>query len=445
MTLSLFFYDIAMLLYYTAAKVSSLFFPKAKDWMEGRAVTAQLLKSFTKPSKANRIWIHCSSLGEFEQARPLMERIKQAKPDAFVLLTFFSPSGYNIRKDFALADVVCYLPHDTKANARELITVFEPTLVLWTKYDFFYHFLNELKLAKVPVVLFAARFLPGQVFFKSYGVLFRKMLGCFSKIYVQDEASKQLLLDTNLESEQANDTRFDRVIAIADERKQFQEIEKFIAGRRTVVCGSTWHADEVMLCEIIKHNTFDNTVWIIAPHNVNAQHIQRLQNMLEGKGVLLSGLTITSSPVSPPEGEKQPSLSSAIGMPNNGDSINDIAEKNVLIVDSIGMLSSIYAYANVAYIGGGFGASVHNVLEAAVYGVGVLFGSNYKKSMECVDLKREQGGFSISNKLELREKISMMLEPSRAVKTGEISRNYVMNRAGGTDKIFTFVQQYLIG
>ena len=211
------------------------------------------------------------------------------------------------------------------------------------------------------------------------------------------------------------------------------------------MCIRDRHADEVMLCEIIKQNTFDNTVWIIAPHNVNAKHIQRLQNMLEGKGVLLSGLTITSSPVSPPEGEKQPSLSSAIGMPNNGDSINDIAEKNVLIVDSIGMLSSIYAYANVAYIGGGFGASVHNVLEAAVYGVGVLFGSNYKKSMECVDLKREQGGFSISNKLELREKISMMLEPSRAVKTGEISRNYVMNRAGGTDKIFTFVQQYLIG
>ncbi len=413
----IFFYNIAMLFYYTAAKAVSLFSPKAKDWTEGRKATAQLLKSFSKPNNANRIWFHCSSLGEFEQARPLIEKIKQAKPDAFVLLTFFSPSGYNVRKDFALADVVCYLPHDTKANARALIAAFQPTLVLWTKYDFFYHFLNELNLAKIPVVLFAARFLPTQIFFKSYGTFFRKMLQCFTKIYVQDEASKQLLSSINIESEQANDTRFDRVIAIASERKTFQAIEKFIAGRRTIVCGSTWQQDEVLLAGIINQNIFENTAWIIAPHNVNQQNIQALQNMLSDKVVLFSSLDTTA--ISP--------------------------ENNVLIIDSIGMLSSIYAYANVAYIGGGFGASVHNVLEAAVYGVPVLFGSNYQKSFECIDLIKEQAAFSIKNKSELTEKINVLLKESNAVKTGEIARSYVLKRAGGTDKIFTFVGQHLIG
>jgi len=405
-----------MLLYYTAAKVSALFLPKAKDWIEGRKTTAQLLTTFSKPTNANRIWFHCSSLGEFEQARPLMERIKQAKPDAFVLLTFFSPSGYNIRKDFALADVVCYLPHDTKANAREMIAAFQPTLVLWTKYDFFYHFLHELKIAKVPVVLFAARFLPELVFFKSYCVLFRNMLRCFTKIYVQDEASRQLLSGIKIESEQANDTRFDRVIGIANERKTFHAIEQFIAGRRTVVCGSTWQQDETLLAEIIKENTFENTAWIIAPHNVNPHNIKRLQEMLGDRAVLLSAIDT-----------------------------NAISNNNVLIIDSIGMLSSIYAYARVAYIGGGFGVSVHNVLEAAVYGVAVLFGNKYQKSFECIDLIKKQAAFSISNKTELVAQLNMLMEESVAVKTGEIARRYVLKGAGGTEKIFTFVEQHLIG
>jgi len=442
--LSLLFYNIGMLLYYTAAKVSLLFLPKAKDWIEGRKATAQLLKTFSKPTNANRIWFHCSSLGEFEQARPLMERIKHAKPDAFVLLTFFSPSGYNIRKDFALVDVVCYLPHDTKANAREMIAAFQPTLVLWTKYDFFYHFLHELKTAKVPVVLFAARFLPEQVFFKSYGVLFRNMLRCFTKIYVQDEASRQLLSGIKIESEQANDTRFDRVIAIANERKTFPTIEQFIDGRRTVVCGSTWQQDEALLAEIIKENTFENTAWIIAPHNVNPQNIQRLQDMLGDRAVLLSSCQ-TSSPLPPPKGDKQPDLSFSTRLPHTGDSVVGITKSNVLIIDSIGMLSSIYAYARVAYIGGGFGVSVHNVLEAAVYGVAVLFGSNYQKSVECIDLIKAGGAFSINNQSELRDKLNILMQESVAVKTGEIARRYVLKGAGGTEKIFTFVEQHLIG
>ncbi len=409
---SIFFYNVAMLLYYAAIKVAAVFSPKAKDWINGRKAVTTQLQSFSTPVNANRIWIHCSSLGEFEQARPLIEKIKQSKPSAFIFLTFFSPSGYNIRQSYKFADMVCYLPHDTKTNAQKLISAFKPTLVLWTKYDFYYHFLNELNLAKVPVMLFAARFLPNQIFFKNHGWLFQKILQSFTRIYVQDTASKKLLANINIESELANDTRFDRVIAIAREHKTFPEIEQFIAGRKTIVCGSTWLPDEELLTAIINTNVFENAVWLVAPHNVTSTNVAHLQKMLKGNSVLLSKL-------------------------------NENAQGNVLIIDSIGQLSSLYVYADVAYIGGGFGASVHNVLEAAVYGVPVLFGKNYQKSFECIDLIREQGGFSINSKQELEEKINMLFQKNTAVKTGEIARSYVLNKAGGTEKIFTFVEQHL--
>ncbi len=406
--MSLLLYNIFIAAYNFAAMCVALFSAKAKQFVEGRAQAVNFLKHSTTPLNKHRIWVHCSSLGEFEQAKPLLQKLKNELPDCFVLLTFFSPSGFNVHAKTKLADWVLYLPADTAQNAALLVQTFQPTLVLWTKYDFYHHFLHQLKSATVPAVLFSARFLPQQIFFKPYAGFFRNMLSCFSAVFVQDETSVELLKSIGIDSIQAHDTRFDRVAEVAKNPVELSKIKRFVNGRKTMVCGSTWAGDEEMLSAIINRKIFSNTCWIIAPHNIAKEDIERVQNTFATSKIKLSNLKESDA--------------------------------DVLIVDNMGMLSSLYSLADVAYVGGGFGTSVHNVLEAAVYGIPVLFGPNHKKSIECMELIQQNAAFTFGSSSALEQHLHSLLGNANAVKTGEIAKQYVMQRTGGADKIFNFVR-----
>ncbi len=399
-------YRIIIAIYGFTICLASLFNKKARAWCKGRKHYFQHLKENYRPGEKT-VWFHCASLGEFEQGRPVIEALKEKKPELSIVVTFFSPSGYEIRKNYDQANYVLYLPLDTPRNVKRFLDILKPDLAVFVKYEFWYYYLTALQNRRIPVILISAIFRSGQWFFKGYGKKFRLLLNGFSRIFVQDEDSLVLLKAQNINEVQvAGDTRFDRVIDIALARKKISEAAMLKGDNLLVVAGSTWKEDEKILLPYINRK-IRNYKWVIAPHEIYPLHLRWIAEKLEVPFLFFSEAKY-----------KNP------------------AEADVLIIDNIGMLSSLYAYANVAYIGGGFGKGIHNILEAAVFGVPVIFGPNYNKFREARELIYHRGAFSVDTEKKLNGTLNLFFDNEHSRKeAGKINKHFVHNSAGSTLQI----------
>jgi 3-deoxy-D-manno-octulosonic-acid transferase len=369
--------------------------------------------------------MHCASLGEFEQGRPVIESMRKIYPDITVIISFFSPSGYEIRKNYEGADHIFYLPMDSAVNAKRWLDLVNPNLVIWIKYDYWYYYLRELRNRKIPALLISPLFRPDQPFFKWYGNIHRLMLDSFHAFFVQNEQSKQLLETLGITQSVfvSGDTRFDRVIDIAESSEPIPVIEQFCSNHPVIVAGSTWEEDE----EELDHyaNTHTDLRFIIAPHEIDEDHIRDMETIFRNTirySVLENQLS-------------QPATSSQQPMANG--------QPNVLIIDNIGMLARLYYYAKICYVGGGFGDDgVHNVLEAAVYGKPVITGPVIEKYIEVLELSEAGGVIIIDNALEAESVFSRLLENEEEYNFhGKEARNYVYSRRGATEKIIRYIQE----
>lgn len=411
--MSLLAYNIAIRFYWLGIRLASLVNKKAALWINGRSNWHAQLAKLDKANKKTA-WFHCASLGEFEQARPLIEKLKQEKPDYRIVLSFFSPSGYEVRKNYKGADVITYLPLDTLQNARDFINAIQPDIAFFVKYEFWFHYLRELKAKGVPTTLFSSIFRKDQIFFKWYGGLFRKMLQSFTSIFVQNEASRQLLSQIGISSQIANDTRFDRVHQIAQQRNTLPLIEKFKGNAPLFIAGSTWPKDEELITALATAGILKGYKYIIAPHDIEEARINKLQQQLGPKAQRLSQLNE-----------------------------NNALTTDIILVDSIGQLTAIYAYGTIAYVGGGFNSSVHNVLEPAVYGMPVLFGPNHTKSAEAKELRTKGAAFCINNTVGLTKACNILLSTDKLNSSAQVAKQYVEQRTGGTQKIWNVIAALL--
>lgn len=411
----LFFYNTFLLLYRLILMVISPWNVKARLWLHGRRSIFEKISNDFAGNTTPVIWMHCASLGEFEQGRPLLEAMRTQYPNHKIALSFFSPSGYEVQKNYKGADIVFYMPMDGKSNAKQLLGIIKPVLVLWVKYEYWYYYLNQIKQQNIALLLVSGIFRPGQVFFKWYGSLHKKMLSFFTYLFVQNETSKQLLQTIGVEKNVSicGDTRFDRVITIAEAFEEKLLIEQFINGEPTIVAGSTWPEDVEEFNHFAKNHPYIKL--IIAPHEIDEESLADTENLFKN--------TIRYSTLSSTK--------------------NIDGAANVLIIDNIGMLSTLYYYATIAYIGGGFGGDgVHNVLEAAVYGKPIVFGPEYDKFQEAVDLVDAGGAFSVDNALELEEVLNNLLtNKTEADMAGNASKNYVYKSKGATQKIMQHIQE----
>lgn len=401
-------YHIAIRFYYLFIYLVSFLNLKAKLWIHGRK------NQVVKPHRGC-MWFHFASLGEFEQGRPVLERMRALYPEKQVVVTFFSPSGYEVRKNTPLANAVYYLPLDTPQNAFNFIEALQPDLAIFTKYEYWYCFFRELNRRQVPLYIISGIFRPKQVFFNWYGGLHRKMLRMVNHFFVQDDSSQELLQKLDINNVTfSGDTRFDRVWANALKPKPLPEIEKFKDGKKLFIAGSTWPQDEELLANVVK--LYPDWKFIFAPHEINEEKINKLINLLP------AGYTIRFSHLS--------NL-------NASDST-----LQMLVIDNIGMLSSLYQYGEVAYIGGGFGAGIHNTLEAAAFGLPVIFGPNYQKFREARELIELNAGISISNMHELRNAAGLLMEDETYRATaGKAAAKYVAEHTGATETIVNYITQ----
>jgi len=401
------------------------------------------------------IWMHCSSLGEFEQGRPVLEGLRRESPGCRIVLSFFSPSGYETKKDYKGADHIFYLPLDSPGNARQFIDLVKPDLVLWVKYDYWYYFLAELKKRKIPVLLISGIFRADQPFFRWYGRLHRYMLECFTHLFVQTEASRVLLEKLRLVEQVSvsGDTRFDRVIEIAEGGAPLPVIEAFCASQPVVVAGSTWEEDE----EELDHyaNTHPEIRFIVAPHEIAEDRLREVERLFRhavrysvlagaaAGGTGVGGAAIGGAGAAIGGTGAAAKAGSGGGGVRSGGTPAGWPEPNVLIIDNIGMLSSLYRYATITYVGGGFGDDgVHNVLEAAVYGKPVVFGPVIEKYIEAVELTESGGGLIIDSALEAEKVFNRLLQdPQECREIGEASRNYVHSKKGATGRIILYIQE----
>lgn len=416
--MGLFFYNIFLWLFRLGTFLSSPFNAKAKLWTSGRRNIFAALENTIKPGKPV-IWIHCASLGEFEQGRPLIEKIKNSYSGYRVLLTFFSPSGYEVRKGYEGADWVFYLPMDGPRNAKRFLEIVKPSLVIFVKYEFWYYYLKKIKYRNIPLVLVSALFRKDMSFFKWYGAIQRKILSRFDHLFVQDEASKQLIDGIGLSHicSVSGDTRFDRVIEIAEQVRSFPLIESFTRAGQTIIAGSTWPEDEEVLEKAFRLSQVSSLKLIIAPHEISEKHISDLRQLFPG-AVLYSELASVGS-----------------------------AHSNILIIDNIGMLAHLYKYGTFAYIGGGLRKSgIHNVLEAAVYDKIVLFGPYYGKYSEAVGLVQAGGGLPFNDEKKdgrmLAELIRALLGDNQEFEfRSRAAGEFVRSRRGATGRIMNFFQE----
>ncbi|GAB6394109.1 MAG: 3-deoxy-D-manno-octulosonic acid transferase [Bacteroidales bacterium] len=402
----MFLYTLAIHLYAFAVECASPFHKKARMMRFGQWKTNGILRDKID-REAKYIWFHAASLGEFEQGRPMMEKIKAGCPQYKILLTFFSPSGYEVRKNYQGADVICYLPFDTPYKVRKFVHLANPCMACFIKYEFWANYLLELKRKHIPVYSVSAIFRRDQWFFRWYAKPFLKVFRCFNRLFVQDELSAKLLAQHGItQNVVTGDTRFDRVLDVQKAARRIPIIEAFVKDTSAVVvAGSSWQPDEEML--IAYFNEHPGIKLIIAPHEIDRGHLLEIHSRLKHPSVRLS------------EADEQ-----------------SVAQKRCLIIDSFGLLSSIYRYGEIAYIGGGFGKGVHNILEAAVYGVPVIFGFNYRKFKEANDLITLGGGFSVSGEKTFRALMDNLLA-SRAYlqAAGRTAGKFVKDNAGATGKI----------
>jgi 3-deoxy-D-manno-octulosonic-acid transferase len=406
-----FLYDLGISIYCLLIWILAPFNAKAKLLVNGRK---GLLKQIEQTVEKGQeyIWFHFASLGEFEQGRSVMEQIKQRFPSEKIIVTFFSPSGYEIRKNTPLADYVFYLPADTSKNARKLLDILNPKFAVFTKYEYWYHYFNELNKRNIRLLMISAIFREDQIFFKQYGGFFRSILKKVSYFFTQNNESVNMLKWIGItKAGLAGDTRFDRVVELPKQHKEILPALHFIKDSNVLVAGSTWQEDEILLKELLeKHKDLKA---IIAPHEIHDDHINALQKMFPNAMLFSKYDTYT---------DQQKTVS------------------RELIIDNIGMLSSLYHYGRIAYIGGGFGAGIHNTLEAATYGMPVIFGPKYEKFQEAIDLLELGAGFSISKYQELEEVFSALQQSDKLLKSSLAAKNYVQQRSGATQIIMKYLE-----
>lgn len=402
-------YNIAIYLYLLGVAVASLFDKKVKKMWRGEREAFEVLKQKVDPC-SSYVWFHAASLGEFEQGRPLMERLRRRHPEYKILLTFFSPSGYEVRKDYGGADIICYLPLDTPLNAIRFLRLVRPVMAFFIKYEFWYNYLHILKHRHVPVYSVSSIFRPDQIFFRWYARGYAKVLRCFTHFYVQNEVSRELLAGIGInEVTVVGDTRFDRVLSIREQLKQLPVAGAFSEGRRVFVAGSSWAPDEDIFIRFFN----EHTDWklIIAPHVIGEDHLEQIMQKLGRRAVRYTRTT--------PE---------------------EAREADCLIIDCFGLLSSIYHYGDVAYVGGGFGVGIHNVLEAAVWDMPVIFGPNNKNFIEAQGLIANGGGFEIASYEDFEGVMNRFINDEEAVKkAGAAAGRYVEGCTGATKKILSEV------
>jgi 3-deoxy-D-manno-octulosonic-acid transferase len=408
-------YSIAIYCYRVLIHAASVFNSKAKLWVDGRKDVLQKIDSVLSTLRSTDsplVWFHCASLGEFEQGRPLIEKYRATHPGTIILLTFFSPSGYEIRKNYKGADLICYLPIDTRCNAKQFLDIVKPQAAFFIKYEFWFNYLSELKKRNVRTYLVSGIFRENQHFFKWYGTWFRKQFNSFSHFYLQNENSEQLLNSIGFKNTTVvGDTRFDRVSEIVKNVKSISLIEQFKGNNPVFIAGSTWKEDE----KLVSNFKFENFKLIIAPHEIDEEHIRSI----EAKFTRRVGACLRYSQANP----------------------QSVQNVKVLIIDNIGMLSSLYQYGSIAFIGGGFGKGIHNILEAATFGLPLIFGPNYEKFTEAKELIKLGGAFSVSDKEEF-EKIISLLQDEQMLKTAShICKYYVESRVGASDKILKDINQ----
>lgn len=396
--------------------IASLFSEKVHKMWRGECESFRILRENIEP-EARYIWFHAASLGEFEQGRPLMEKIRRRYPEYKILLTFFSPSGYEVRKNYQGADIICYMPIDTIGNARKFLRIVRPVMAFFIKYEFWYNFLHILKHRGIPTYSVSSIFRPEQVFFKWYGKQYGKVLNCFTRFFVQNEESRQLLASIGIHNaDVVGDTRFDRVLQIKEAAKRLPIVDAFTKGTdgkeppRIFVAGSSWQPDEEIFIPYFNNNSH----WklIIAPHVIGEDHLRQITGLLKMKTVRY---TQTNE--------------------------QEAAQADCLIIDCFGLLSSIYNYGNIAYIGGGFGVGIHNVLEAAVWDMPVIFGPNNQRFDEAQGLKKAEGGFEIKDENSFKALMERFEHDADYLKNcGENAGTFVAHMTGATKTILEKVK-----
>ena len=402
-------YNLAIIIYDIAVHLAAPFSRKPRKMMKGHWVVYELLRQQLEKD-ARYIWFHAASLGEFEQGRPLIEKIRAKYPDYRILLTFFSPSGYEVRKNYRGADIVCYLPFDKPRNVKKFLDLVNPCMAFFIKYEFWKNYLDELHKRRIPVYSVSSIFRRGQIFFKWYGGTYRNVLRNFDHLFVQNERSKRYLAKIGINRVTVvGDTRFDRVLQIREEAKDLPLVELFKNNTMTFVAGSSWQPDEDLFIEYF--NQHPEVKLIIAPHVIDENHLVEIIRKLKRPYVRYT----------------------------RADEKN-VRKADCLIIDCFGLLSSIYRYGEIAYIGVGFGVGIHNTLEAAVYGIPVIFGPKYQKFQEAIRLLEAKGGFSIKSYEELKALLDRMLEDEEFLRESGMNAGlYVTDNAGATDKVLNMI------
>jgi 3-deoxy-D-manno-octulosonic-acid transferase len=408
-------YNIAVYLLNVLLGIAAVFNNRARKIIQGRKNWDHHLKSAVEKHGQGMLWFHCASLGEFEQGRPVIEKIKSLYPGTKIMLTFFSASGYEVRKNYPQADVILYLPSDTVINARRFLQMAMPAMAVFVKYEFWYNFIDACKCNKVPIISISAVFRPSQIFFRPWGGFFRRNLKSFSHFFVQDQNSLLLLNKIGLSNVTVSgDTRFDRVNQLRNQQIEIPRASEFSKDSNVMILGSTWPSDIRIFKELINDLTIQ-LKFIIAPHHIHKKKLSRLERQLK----------VSYSRFSDP---------------------GELDGSRVLIIDNIGMLSSLYKYGKITYVGGAFAEGLHNIIEPAVYGLPVIFGdsSSNSKFMEVPGLINAGGGFAISSAIELRSIVlRLMNEPDFYRTAASASGNYVINNIGATDRIVSFIGKKL--
>lgn len=410
----IFLYNIVILIIRLLARASSIFNPKIRLLISGHSNLAERINQSFATNQSPVVWIHCASLGEFEQGRPIIEAFKKTYPTIKILLTFFSPSGYEVRKNYNLADWVFYLPWDTARNATHFIETVKPSLVIFVKYEFWYHYAKEINKRNIPLLSISSIFRTEQLFFKSYGKFYRSILSFFTHFFVQNDESVHLLNSIGIKAvTQAGDTRFDRVKSLVNQTEEIEIASKFKAGQKTMVIGSCWSEDLDVLIPFINENSYQ-LKFIIAPHEISESFLTTIE-----KSLMVSVVRYSSA----------------------GDNVED---RSVLLIDNVGLLARLYRYGEFAYVGGAFGKGLHNILEPACYGIPIFFGNkNYEKFQEAVDLINRGGAFKINDYHELKATYELVNEPQTFLLACEVTRQYVEENLGATRKITDYCSKFL--
>lgn len=415
-----FLYQLGIGFYGWGIRLAALFLPKAQQLRRGRSETLGRLAAFVAQHPGrHKVWVHCASLGEFEQGRPLIEALKARWPDRLVVLSFFSPSGYEVRQHYPLADLVCYLPADTARNAQQFVGLLKPELAVFVKYEFWQYYLRALHAGGVPTFLIAGIFRPGHLFFQWYGQQYGQVLGCFSHLFLQDEASAALLRGQGLTHFcVVGDNRIDRVLAIAEQAAEFPLVAGFVGSAPVLIAGSTWPADEALLLPFLQAHLPPSWRSIIAPHEIKPHKIAAIEAALPGRTVRYSALK-QGVPLPP--------------------------EADVLIVDNVGMLAALYRYGRLAYIGGGHGSGLHNTLEPAAFGLPLMFGPRFQKFEEARNFVAAGGAVPVRTVQDMAAAFQLWQDETAWEAASQSLRQYLLSHQGATERVLGYVAGYFEG